>query len=347
MTPAKNLLDRTTATLSRVLLDWAARRVHPAQREWIDAVRGELEEVGAGPSQLMWSLGALRLVWQEKWQALAQRKHLALPIVALMILFVAPFQRVHVLVPTAACVWLILRRVHPSAPKSGPSLRTLQAAVLAGVAACLALAAYGVTHYPIGSGSPSLSTAVFLGILASYAGIALAWSSSPTTATTALRYGVTGGVGTGCLSLLGSLPLMLAGSGWITMVVVPVAPIAIGMWASSVSGHVRAGLEAGFWSGLIGALIFFVGLVSLTYAATGWFTHAPQTVADFQNSWSREQFDAYRNHYHSISTFVVSDNLGQASVWLSLTPTLSTIFGAVGGMLGARPRPARSGEGDQ
>jgi hypothetical protein len=260
---------------------------------------------------------------------------------------VAPFQRVHVLVPIAACAWLILRRVHPAAPESVPSPRELRAAVFAGIATCLALAAYGVTHYPIGGGSPGPSTALFVGILTSYAGIALAWSSSPTTAAAAHRYGVLGGVGTGCLSLLGSLPLMLAGSGWVTMAVGLVAPVAIGTWAAAASGHIRAGVEAGFWSGLIGALIFFVGLVSLTYVATSWFTHDPQTVADFQSSWSAQHVSAYRNHYHAISTFVVSDNLGQASVWLSVAPALSTIFGAVGGMLGARPHPAKSGKGDE
>jgi hypothetical protein len=218
--------------------------------------------------------------------------------------------------------------------------------VLAGVAACLALAAYGVAHYPIGSGSLSLSTVTFVAIMASYAGIVLAWSSPPTSAATSLRYGVLGGVGTGCLSLVGSLPLLLSGSGWTTVVVGLVGPVAIGFWATAAGGHVRTGMEAGFWSGLIGALIVFVGLVSLTYIATGWFTHDPQTIADFQISWSPQHFDEYRNHFHTISTFVVSDNLGQASTWLSVAPTLGAIFGAAGGMLRARPRPAPGGRVD-
>jgi hypothetical protein len=114
-----------------------------------------------------------------------------------------------------------------------------------------------------------------------------------------------------------------------------VVPVGIGMWAAALSGQIRSGLEAGLWSGLLAGLIFFIGLVSLTYAAPGWFTHDPSTVAEFQRSWSPQHVHEYRNHYHSITMFLVSDNLGQASNWLAVSPTVSTIFGALGGMLGA------------
>jgi len=343
-TPAANFRDRMAAAVARTLLAWAAGRVHPAHREWIEAMRAELDEIEPGGAQLRWALGGVPLVWRD---TLVRIRRLAFPVLALMLLLVAPFQRVHVLVPLAACAALILRRVRVPPLASGPPPRALQAVVLAGVGACIALAVYGVTRYPIGGPSASLSTALFAATLAGYVGIAFAWPSSLVTAGSGLRYGTLGGIGTGCLLLLGSVPLVPIDSGWITPVGSLVAPVAIGMWAAAASGRSRTALEAGLWSGLIGALIFFVGLMSLTYADTGWFTHDPGTVADFQNSWSPRHFHEYRNHYHSITIFLIGHNLGQASVWLGLAPVLSTIFGALGGVLGVSQRPEITGKGYQ
>jgi len=63
MIPARRLPDLVAARAARALLAWSAGRVDPWDRVWIDAMRGEVDEIGGGWAQLAWAAGALRLVW--------------------------------------------------------------------------------------------------------------------------------------------------------------------------------------------------------------------------------------------------------------------------------------------
>jgi hypothetical protein len=56
-------LDRAAGTLAVTLLDGLTARLDPARREWLAAVRIELDEVEGGWQRLLWALGGLRLAW--------------------------------------------------------------------------------------------------------------------------------------------------------------------------------------------------------------------------------------------------------------------------------------------
>lgn len=70
------LADRLLARAADALLAWSARRMEPAGRDWIEAVRGELSEVeGGGLARLRWSLGGLALTCIARRSALNRTWH--------------------------------------------------------------------------------------------------------------------------------------------------------------------------------------------------------------------------------------------------------------------------------
>jgi hypothetical protein len=50
--------------LALSLITWAERYADPAEREWIGAMRAELDAVDGGVAQLRWAAGALPLLWR-------------------------------------------------------------------------------------------------------------------------------------------------------------------------------------------------------------------------------------------------------------------------------------------
>jgi hypothetical protein len=50
--------------LALALITWAERYADPAEREWIGAMRAELDAVDGGAAQLRWAAGALPLLWR-------------------------------------------------------------------------------------------------------------------------------------------------------------------------------------------------------------------------------------------------------------------------------------------
>ena len=55
---------RFPGKLARALVTWAERYADPAEREWIGAMRAELDAVDGGAAQLRWAAGALPLLWR-------------------------------------------------------------------------------------------------------------------------------------------------------------------------------------------------------------------------------------------------------------------------------------------
>jgi hypothetical protein len=53
--------DRAMGGAAAAVLAWCAGRVEPSQREWIEALRGELDVVDGGSARLRWALGGLSL----------------------------------------------------------------------------------------------------------------------------------------------------------------------------------------------------------------------------------------------------------------------------------------------
>jgi hypothetical protein len=60
MSSATRLLGK----LARSLLAWAERSADPAEREWVRAMRAELDLISGGLAQLSWAVGALPLLWR-------------------------------------------------------------------------------------------------------------------------------------------------------------------------------------------------------------------------------------------------------------------------------------------
>src|SRR5487761_1048372 len=56
-------VDRAAAAAAQGLLSWSAKRLGPPRREWIEAVRAELDVIDGGAAQLWWAVGGLRSIW--------------------------------------------------------------------------------------------------------------------------------------------------------------------------------------------------------------------------------------------------------------------------------------------
>ncbi|MBO0687129.1 MAG: hypothetical protein J2P45_28605, partial [Candidatus Dormibacteraeota bacterium] len=54
-------IDRAMAAAAGRLLALSVSLAQPSRRPWVEAVRGELEEVDGGPRRLLWALGGLSL----------------------------------------------------------------------------------------------------------------------------------------------------------------------------------------------------------------------------------------------------------------------------------------------
>jgi hypothetical protein len=50
--------------VARSLIAWAERSADPAEREWVQALRAELDLIDGGPAQLRWATGVMPLLWR-------------------------------------------------------------------------------------------------------------------------------------------------------------------------------------------------------------------------------------------------------------------------------------------
>ncbi len=105
--------------------------------------------------------------------------------------------------------------------------------------------------------------------------------------------------------------------------------------------NARAGVEAALWTGMVGSLVFCVGLMSLTYSATAWFTSDPMTVASWMYSWSPLQYAEYRQHFPDTTIYLIRENADTAFVCLLFGPAVSITLGLLGDPLGSVLRRLR------
>ncbi len=66
MTAVRDIIDRVCTAAAHGMLVWAAGRLDPARRPWIEAMRAEIGAIEGGVAQLAWAVGGLRLVWFER-----------------------------------------------------------------------------------------------------------------------------------------------------------------------------------------------------------------------------------------------------------------------------------------
>jgi len=55
---------RLPGKFARSLISWAERSADPAEREWIGAMRAELDQIDGGLAQLRWTAGVVPLLWR-------------------------------------------------------------------------------------------------------------------------------------------------------------------------------------------------------------------------------------------------------------------------------------------
>jgi hypothetical protein len=168
-------------------------------------------------------------------------------------------------------------------------------------------------------------------VLLSYVAVTflLSWSATPG-GLLARRLGLGGGLLVGMCMVVGNTPaspfgtLMRSPLGPITPLV---ASLAVAAVAASWTGTRRAGIEAALWTGLLSSLLFCVGLMGVTYGATGWFTSDPTTIANL--AVSRSPLPAY-----DIATSLIRDTGETAFLGLLVGPIFAVTFGVVGAALG-------------
>ena len=201
------------------------------------------------------------------------------------------------------------------------------ALVLAGIAAALGLAAYGLARYPgLRSGFNVWgSVSVFLAILLVYALSGLALSSRQTPqADIARRFGSAGGLAMGFAWFVVLSPSTLL-KGWVIvpLAVVLLCPACVAALAGRASHDARTGTQAALWSGIVGGLVVFIVWVTATYLRDG-RPYDPGLLRAFHRSGSPD-----------LATYAVSDNLGSGLLLLLIVPTLALAVGTLGARLAA------------
>lgn len=94
------------------------------------------------------------------------------------------------------------------------------------------------------------------------------------------------------------------------------------------TGRLRPALAAGVWTGLIGALIWYAVLLSVTYLFRG----EPMQAAVFRAEGDYEDFA--RSGMSNFNVFVMQDLLGAGVYHLLLSPLFGLLLGAFGALPG-------------
>ena len=228
-----------------------------------------------------------------------------------------------------AAAALRLRASVAAPDRGGAAVRAL---VLGALAITVALAGYGLVHYPGLRSGPGvwLSFAAFLAIVLAYAWTALALSRGSTPEARAARaYGLAAGIVIGAAWLMLLAPAEFSKS----LVALPLAvallgPVCVALLAGRASGSAGTATAAAVWSGLVGGLLVFIVWVAATYNDDG-RPYDAQMLRDFHRSGS-----------HDLVAYAVSDNLGAALGLLVIIPVVALALGSLSGRLAAARSPA-------
>ena len=235
------------------------------------------------------------------------------------------------------CAWatgLICTRLTLTARERG---RMSVRAVLAGGAAAVALAAYGLTHYPqpLSGNDTWAAVAGFPTLLLVYALTTLTLSRDATRpATHARRYGVAAGVATGSAwFLLLSPPGPLKQCALAFVAIALLGPACAAALAARSARHVTAGTSAALWSGIVGGLVAFAAWMIAAYARDG-RPYDAGLLRDFHHSGSSH-----------LTTYAVRNAFDTGLILLALIPVVALAFGPLGARLSRATRthiPART-----
>jgi hypothetical protein len=232
------------------------------------------------------------------------------------------------------CTWaaaLIHARAISSRPTRGA--QSLRAVVFTGIAGALALAAYGLVHYPgLRSGYNAWPSVVaFVALLLGYVVITLALSSSRRPhASIARRYGLAGGLAIGAAWFVIYSPTSLL-KGWVgvPLAVVLLGPACIAALAGRSARDAKVGTHAALWSGIVGGLVVFIVWVTATYLRDG-APYDPALLRDFHRSGAPD-----------LAAYAVSDDLGGGLVLLLIVPMIALALGSLTARFAAEPEQLR------
>ena len=226
------------------------------------------------------------------------------------------------------CVWAaVLIHIRATFRRPARGARSIRVVVFAGIAGALALAAYGLVHYPgLRSGNNVWpSVLLFLVLLLGYAVITLALSTDRTErAGAARRHGLVGGlvVGAAWFVILSPGDVL---KGWvmIPLAAVLLGPACIAAFAGHSARDARTGTRAALWSGLVGGLVVFIIWVTATYVRDG-RPYDPGLLRDF-----------HRSRAPDLATYAVGDNLGGGIMLLLIVPVVALALGSLTARLAA------------
>jgi len=223
-------------------------------------------------------------------------------------------------------------------PRPGAAAQAVRIVVATTAVAIVGLLFYsrsrllGASYPGLGSQRGVLGIRVdllFVGVAAASAVAALVrLRSTGRRARVSRLHGAVGGVVVGGVALAGSLPGLavpdvngLQPNDWFLLAALATT-LAVGVAAARMSHDPSAGKEAGWWAGAIGGAILFIGLITLSYTNTTWFTHDPASV---------HAFHTY-GHYKTIAALVLGSNLDTAAMFgILILPLLGFALGALGG----------------
>jgi hypothetical protein len=219
--------------------------------------------------------------------------------------------------------------------RRGSSGLMLTVVMLSGLVGCLGLATYGRVRYPTAASGEY--TALFVLFLAG--GVWLAIRGNPAARPDTVlvcHYGVAGGLAVGLLFVVAVSPPANVGYAGLLGVGLP---IAIAARTTRISGDLRSGVRVGIWVGLISGMVFFIGLMTLTYAAAGWFTYNAEAISVFNNFGPVTQHGHRLQQWPGFDRFLVRRESAVAVLFgFVVAPALGIASGVLGGLLGSRRR---------
>jgi hypothetical protein len=224
----------------------------------------------------------------------------------------------------------------------------MRAILLAAVLICAGLVGYGIARYPaVVTDSPG-ATAVLLPVLALLlAGYAIVTVLFTRRTGPQWRVGArTGVIVAGCWAVEVTAGNVLGDHAWVRVLYmaanigVLVATLAGGVIAGARNRRLGAGVLAGVYSGVIGAMVPLIELLALAYLFPGLVGSDPQNIAE-----------AARSHTGSVLQFAVGDDMVAGISHLLLGPALGALLGTLGGAIGlalpARPGPDQAASTSQ
>jgi hypothetical protein len=327
---------RSTMDGPALLLAAAVHLLPDRRRDWGAAMSAELAQLHTPAARWWFALGCARV-------ALFPPRSSRLPVVAVGTATVAAavgaslalghvlpafqvFAATFTMLVGALATLTVGRSRRPS--RTVPGL-TVTAAMLAGVAGCVAIFAYVAVRYPLAARDPShLFSMLFAAVLTGYVWLALAPPRVLTTSRSARRIGAGAalvGFGVGyplvaATSYDGQVLYLLAG----LFLLVPGSAVA----AAVVGGTRRHGAEAAVWLGLVGGLLIFA--VHLVVPMLGYQVDAALADEGYPPG-SRPDLDSWL-------TTVLGRELGGGIFALLLLPGWALLLGLIGGATGRAAR---------